>query len=383
MMRWVSLSTPLPVAVALVALPAPSRADAGEAEETAVSGELSVAGKVDDNIDLARQEDPEGDPRSDLIAELAGRVRLERAVGDHWYLTAALGLRGDLLSEHTERRHRHADGTVYLGYQFGDNAVSLLDELHCFDEPGEAEFDRCRNAASLVYRRTLSPRWQLRGGYENVAAYYHNSEFFNYHLHGGFIELRNPWTEALSTFLRLGRQYYLGSYNAQTGDPESSPSSGTRSSGTVGFDLLLSGHDSLSGTGSVQVDSSSGQGVNQIGARSVDDEALEVDAEFDFVKLRLSLLYSHRLGRLLTLSVYQELIRKNFFDEPLRQRREVEDGPKPERIDVLWLGSAWLSARLSDQVYAKARYVHRRNHSTVRAEEYRNHIFYLGLEYRF
>ena len=189
----------------LTALPATSRAEPPEGRGLRVGGEVVLAGKWDDNLELARREDPGEAAVSDLIGELGGRARLDWDPSPDWFFTAGLRLRKERPVHYTERGRLFTDGSVYLGRLLGRHTVSLQDELHVFQEPRDRTFDLVRNGTSLVGSSRVFDQWEVRVGAETLLAWYPKAESFDYRTHGGFLELRNPWTDTFDTYLLLDK----------------------------------------------------------------------------------------------------------------------------------------------------------------------------------
>jgi hypothetical protein len=366
--------------LAILLLPVTVQADDGQ---DVLSGYVSVAGKYDSNVDLLGEElPPDADPGDSIedayISEISAMMLLKSPWNSRWYTELELYGLSDVHVNALDDTWAIGRGNVYLGYSFGDNTLSFTNEGKYFTEPDDTEFDNYRNSATLAYRRNFSPLWQGRIGYENILHIYPDSEFFDYYANGVIVELRNTWLPGFSTYYNYGFQYYQGSYNSSTDDPRSSPEAGYRHTGEIGFESFFAKKNSLIGSYTFQVDDSSGQSIEQIGSFQGEDENLEVDAEFNFAKHKGTLLYSHRFNDRFTLSLYQEFIHKTFFE-----RNKPRLFQAKERTDQLYLSSVWLRARLASELYAKARYLYRMNQSSTDYEDFQDHIFYLGMEYRF
>ena len=126
-----------------------------------------------------------------------------------------------------------------------------------------------------------------------------------------------------------------------------------------------------------QIDDSSGQGVNQIGRFVGNEESLDNEAQFNYLKHKGMLLFLHVFNDRFSLSLYDELICIAYYE---RQGLLAE---APERADWLFLSSIWFKARLVDRLFARARYIYRVDSSTVSSESFQDYIYYLGLEYEF
>ncbi|MEW6443519.1 MAG: hypothetical protein AB1640_21475 [bacterium] len=362
----------------------PLGAACGESEEEqVVSGRLSVAGKYDSNVDLLSgdlPEDAEPDEEIDeaFMTELSALLLLQPRLAPPWRLEVELYGLGDLHVEAMGDSWYTARGNLSLGYGLGASTISLLNEGRYLSEPDDTEFDNYRNTASLVWTHVFSDLWQARLGYESIVHVYPESDFFNYHADGGFVEARNTWTPTFSTYYAYHFHYYQGTGDSGPDETLGSPESSNRHTVEVGFESFLAGKGPLLGTYTFQADDSSGKGAAQIGEIRGEDENLEPEAEFDFIKHKGTLLYSHELSDRLTLSLYGELIHKTYSD-----LADNEDGHGRERTDTLLLSSVWLTVRLHGEWYLKPRYLYRMNQSTFDSEDFQDHIAYLGLEYRF
>lgn len=378
------ISNLIPLLVLTAVLWSPVAAPGDDSDEPGpFSGNVSVAGKYDTNIDLAGNTDPEDayeheDVEGAYITELSATLAFSSQWDSPWHLALELFGLADIYARDTTDTWLVGRENFYLGYDFGSNNISLLNEARYFTEPDDRDEDNFKNTASLIYKRTLSRLWQGRIGYENILHLYPNSSFFDYYVNGGFLEIRNTWKPAFSTYYSYGFQYYQGSFNAGTRDPLSSPEAGYRHTGEIGFEAIFARKNFLTGSYSLQVDNSSGQSVEQIGDFRGDDENLEVDAEFNFIKHKGTLLFSHKFNERFTLSLYEELINKTFLE-----RNEEQFFGNNERNDMLFLSSIWFKARLVSELYAKTRYLYRMNQSSLNYEDFQDHIVYFGVEYCF
>ena len=117
--------------------------------------------------------------------------------------------------------------------------------------------------------------------------------------------------------------------------------------------------------------------MQQIGDFEGNENSQDSEAEFDLSKHKVTLLYSRRISRQLTLSSYAEFIHKKFHSE--------DDPPIPrkKRTDSLYLSSTHLKIRWSRDLAFKLRYLFRANQSSVNSQDYRDHIVFVGPEYRF
>ena len=372
------------VVLLMVALILPGTAPCQESEgEEVVSGRVGIAGKYDSNVDLLSGDSDEDASETEaiedaFITEVSALLLWNPPVAPPWRLGIEMYGLTDLHVEAMGDSWYTARGNLSLGYDFGANAISLLNEGIYLSEPDDREFDNYRNTASLVFSRVFSGLWQARIGYENILHLYPESDYINYQANGGFVEVRNNWTPTFSTYYSYHFHYYQGSSDSGTDETPGSPEKSNRHTGEIGFESFFAGKSSLSGAYTFQVDDSSEEGVIQIGEIRGEDQNLEPDAEFNFVKHKGMLLYSHRFNDRFTLSLYGELIHKTFPELDGEQ-----DSSDEERTDILLLSSIWVTARLYGEWYAKPRYLYRMNQSTIDSEDFQDHIFYLGLEHRF
>jgi hypothetical protein len=372
------------IVVVIVTLLVPSMSPCQESEgEEVVSGRVSVAGKYDSNVDLLSGDSAE-DAAEDaeiegaFITEMSALLLWKPPVAPSWRLGIELYGLTNLHVEAMGDSWYTARSNLSLGYDFGANTISLLNEGRYLSEPDDREFDNYRNTASLVYTRVFSGLWQARLGYENILHLYPESGFINYQANGGFVEVRNTWTPTFSTYYGYHFHYYQGSSDSGTDETPGSPEKSNRHTGEIGFESFFAGKDSLSGAYTFQADDSSRKGVVQIGEIRGEDQNLEPDAEFNFIKHKGMLLYSHKFNDWFTLSLYGELIHKTF-----PELDDEQEGHDRERTDILFLSSIWMTARLYDEWYAKPRYLYRMNQSNIDSEDFQDHIVYLGLEHRF
>ena len=372
------------IVVVMVTLIVPARAPCQESDEgEVVSGRVSIAAKYDSNVDLSSGHAIEGAPEAEkikdaFITELSTMLFFRPPVAPSWRLEIELYGLTDLHVAAIRDSWYTARGNLSLGYEFGANTISLLNEGRYYSEPDDTEFDNYRNTASLVFTRVFSDLWRARIGYENILHLYPESDFINYQANGGFVEVRNNWTPTFSTYYGYHFHYYQGGSDSSTHETLASPEKSNRHTGEIGFESFFARKDSLTGAYTFQVDDSSQKGVIQIGEIRGEDEKLEPDAEFNFTKHRGMLVYSHKINDRFTLSLYSELIRKSFSDLEVD-----ENGHGQKRTDILFLSSIWFTVRLYDEWYAKPRYLYRMNQSTIDSEDFQDHIVYLGLEHRF
>lgn len=398
------------VALSFLLMPveAPS-ADDGEAN--AVSGEVSIAEKYDTNVDLVSPHITEPDEEGEVekiedafVTEVSFTLRYRSNWDSPWHVDLELFEIANLHLGAISDTWGIGRGNMNVGYAFGPNTISFFEEAKYFTEPDDTEFDYFRNSATLLYKRILSPLWEASIGYENLAFVFPDpvSRHFDYYAHGGFVEVRNTWRPTFSTYYRYGLIYYDEGKHTYSDDAAAelgTPETGHRHTGEIGFEWFFAQKNSLIGAYTFQEDESSGDGDRQIGEVRGEQENLELDVEFDFTRHKGMLLYSRRLSDRFTFSLYAELVHKVFpaKDIPLEAVGDEEDEEEAgeeddddededafrKRTDVLFLTSAWITARLHGDLYGKARYFYRMNDSTMQLEDFQSHVIYLGLEYRF
>ncbi|MCB9479109.1 MAG: hypothetical protein H6683_05465 [Deltaproteobacteria bacterium] len=377
--RWVAAILTLS---ALALAPAP--VEAGSAAGHAVSGKVGVAAKYDSNVDLTSEENApdldEGEeegPEPAQIVELNGLLRFRSPWESPWHLDVEASAIANIHSEETSDTWWVGQGFIDVGYAKGAGGVSATDQVRYFSEPDDTELDNIRNTAQLAYKRTFSPLWQARVAYENQFHTFLQTDEFNYSGNGGVAEIRNTWAPTFATTYSYAYRHFEG--DGDDGDGRvGSPKTSDRHTAQLGVEAMLGRRDSLLGSYTFESDAASSDGVYQLGENQGEDENLELDAEFDYVKHLASLLYSHRFGDRVTIAVYNELIFKTFTDS-----KGSFPGYDEDRTDTLYLGSAWVTVRLIDELYGRARYLYRENQSTIDFEDYQDHIVSGGLEYRF
>ena len=341
-----------------------------------LSGTLGVYAKYNSNLTLVDEKSTGFDRKDAFVGAPAADLRLARSWGPDWWLDLTLSGQADWHTEHAEENWFFNRAHLSLGRAFGEDSVNLSSEIRYFAVPDRNGFDFVRHTGLLTYKKVLSPLWQLRVGYDNIVTRYPNGRSFDYSMNGFFAEIRNTWSLDFSTYYIYDFQAYRGSFDPLENNPNSSPDEGGRYTGECGFDWLLSGSQMLSGTYLFQLDVSEA-GVNQIGDFTGHEDSQDSEAEFDLSKHKVTLLYSHRINRKLTFSSYAELIRKKFHsedDEPL---------PRKRRIDSLLLSSTYLKVRWTRDLSFKIRYLFRTNQSSLDSQDYRDHIIFIGPEYRF
>lgn len=385
-LRFLAILTAVCSAAArLEADTAPQGESAGHGEETAemeeqhaarIDGTVGVYAKYNSNLDLSRGKNTGGGRGAAFIGEPAADLRLAKTWGPDWWLELGLSGQADFHAEHPEENWYFNRSHLSLVRALGEDAINLSSEVRYFAAPGTDQFDFFRHIGLLSYRKILSPRWQMRIGGDNAITRYPHNRDFNYAMAGLFAELRNTWTPDFSTYYAYDFQAYQGSFDPLENNPNSSPDEGSRHTGELGFDWLISSAQTLSGAYLFQRDVSE-MGVRQIGEFEGREESQDSEAEFDLYKHKATLLYSRRISPRLLLSTYAEWIYKNFDEE--------DDPPiaREGRTDALLLSSTHLKIRWSGDLAFKFRYLFRSDHSSLDSQDYRDHLVFLGPEYRF
>lgn len=336
-------------------------------------GNVEGFGKYNSNLTLLSADGPL-DAKDAFLTGLSGRLSGSRSLGA-WRLDTQLAGITNLHTEHAEEDWHFARGRAGLRHPLAGGTVELSNEARYYTVPDRDTFDFLRNFALLSWRRPLSERWQLRGGYESILTRYTQSRDFDYTVHGVLLELRTRWSLGFTTHYLVDLQRYHGEATPQDVEAEASPQDGNRAMARAGFDWLFAGRHSLSGTYSLQADEAD-LGVQQIGDFEGPGGSQDIEAEFDLVKHKATLLYSFAFSRRLLLSSYAEWIRKR-FDAEERHKRQL-----PKRADSLLLTATHLRLRLDERLSLKLRYLYRGNRSSVDLLDYGNHIFAVGLELR-
>ena len=339
-----------------------------------LSGTAGVYAKYNTNLELVDAEDTGIERKETFISEPTADLRLARSWGEDWWLDLAYTGHANLHAEHDEENWYFNRTNISLLRRLGDNAVNLTSEFRHYTVPEDNDFDFARHTGILSYKRTLSPLWQVRMGFQNIITRYPETSSLNYTVNGAFVEARNTWSFDLSSYYSYDLQLYEGSADPQE-FANTSPEDGSRHTLRAGFDWLVSPRHVLSGTYMYQIDSSySDYGLDQIGTEG-SEESQDNQAEFDLKKHKATLLYSLRFSERTTFSIYEEVIRKAWEDE------EEASILRDARNDLLFLSSAFVKYKWTDRVQFKFRYLFRINESSF--NDYTDHIVFLGPELRF
>ncbi len=340
------------------------------------SGALGAYAKYNSNLDLS-DEKATGIARQDaFIGQPALDLELAKSWGPDWWLNLEFSGQADLHAEHAEENWFFNRSRLSLGRALGENSLNLSSEFRYFTMPDRNRFDFFRHTGLLSYKKVLSPLWQMRIGFDSIVTRYPQGGNFDYAMNGFFAELRNTWNPDFSTYYTYDFQAYQGSFDPLENNPNTSPDEGSRHTGELGFDWLISSAQTLSGAYLFQSDVSE-MGVQRIGDFEGREESQDSEAEFDLGKHKATLLYSLRLSPRLTLSSYAEWLYKDFDEE--------DDPPlaREGRTDALFLSSTHLRIRWSEDLVFKLRYLFRADQSSLDSQDYQNHIFFIGPEYRF
>jgi hypothetical protein len=373
------------LAYVLITTPAAAANDASR-EPSLLSGKVGVTGKYDSDMTLTLGQYGQKAHSDDAIEEVSATVELDKTVNENWHLNLEIQGLGNWPLENRNSTWYVGNSNLYIGYARDKNTISLLDTSRYFTVPGDRHFDFFRNSATLSYKRVLSERWELGIGYENIANAYMKNADLNYILNGGLLELRNPWTPLLSTYYTYGFHYYRGKMGASQEDGTSSLSGGFRHTAEIGLDWVFAGKNNVTAAYIFQVDNSEQDNWVQHGDFQGDQGSLESEADFNFIKNKGTLLFSHRFNKRFSLTLYNEFIYKHYLSRALEGNPvDTLNGVEvvPARTDMLFLTSAWLSVRLLNDVFGKIRYIFRMNESTQNEYDYTNHIGSIGLEFHF
>ena len=376
----------------------PLLAQATAARPWRLDGALGLLAKYNSNLDLrgAKQ------ARGSFIGEPTADIALARNWQQRWWLDLAFSSRADFHADDTDDNWYFNRGHLSLARTQGANTYALSSEWRHFTVPGANTFDFVRHTGILTYKRDLNDRWQVQLGYQNINTQYLESPDLDYVVNGGLLQIRTRWTPFFSTWLAYDKQRYKGNADPQNDILLASPDEGERQTGRFGFDWLISPRHILSGTGTVQGDATE-TGLQEIGEFEGHEDSLEDEAEFDFFKLKSTLLYTFRPTSRLTLTAYEEWIYRDFEDEIKVEvieggQIEVDDLPEGAenaheddefyiplkgRRDASLLSSLYIKYRWTGSLSLKFRYLLRVNRSSAAGLDYVDHIVFFGPEYHF
>ena len=363
-----------------------------------IDGSIGFNAKYNSNLELIDETTTVIPKKDALIGEPKAQLNLAKSWGPDWWLDLKLSSQANLHQNHSEENWYFNRSHLSLGHQLGEHSVNASSEMRHFTEPDDNRYDIFRHTGILSYKRVLSPLWQLRAGYQSIITRYPQAPTLDYIVNGAFLEARNTWNFNLGTYYSLDLQFYRGTADPQTGGPLAQPDEGRRQTVRGGFDWLLFNRHLLSGTYMFQDDRSEVK-VRKIGDFVGHEETQDNDAEFDLLKQKATLLYSHRFSKSVSLSLYQELIHKSWSDavqendEDKKQSGENGDKGNNEtrndgifstaRTDWLFLSSAFLKYKWRHNMQFRLRYLFRMNNSTASASGYRDHILFVGPEFSF
>lgn len=412
----------------LAAMVLPVAATAADEEKTPfpVSGSLGLSGMYDSNFSLNEARANDDLHREDFILGVDAKIDTNLSWARLWQLEFDLQGLGNWPYYHSEDPWYVGNANLYLGLNFGANTVSVLDSARYFSTPDDFWSDFVRNAATLAYKRTLFRLLEGRLGYENILSSHPDNHPLDYFMNGGFVELRNTWTPLVSTYYSVDYLAYVGGEGDADSFKPRAPEKGDRFTVEAGVDAFFAQRHCLRGAYLYQVDDSDyepfdmasdssrsptptptpiqtdprqhdgpsppmppgsspppmsspspGNMSGDFGRSSGDQGSLDIDAEFGFIKHKAEVFYSVRLNDRFTLSLYDEYVYKTFS-------RATNPIPgQPDRIDRLFLTSAWLTVRLEYGLYTKARYLYRMNDPLSSTNKFEDHIGSLSLEYHF
>jgi hypothetical protein len=284
----------------------------------------------------------------------------------------------NLHSEHEEENWYFNRTRLSLVRRLGGNGIHLTSELRHFTVPDRDAFDFARHTGILSYKHTLSPLWQLNVGMQNITTRYPQTRSLDYGVNGAFIAAYRTSSFNLSSYLSYDLQVYEGTSNLQEFRDVSAPEDGVRHTLRTGFDWLVSARQTLSATYMYQIDTSESViGLDQIGTVEGTEDSQDSDAEFDLKKHKATLLFSRRVNDKVTISAYEEFIIKAWEEE------EEFTVLQNARDDVLFLSSLFVKYKWSDRTHLKFRYLFRTNDSSFSANDYIDHIVFVGPEVRF
>ena len=367
------------VAVVFILMASALRAGAGGVPDDApyqFDGTIGVYAKYNSNLELVDESSTGIDQKDAFIAEPTADLHLAKSWGTDWWLDLAYTGHANFHGEHTDENWYFNRTHLSLVHKIGRHALNLTSELRHFTEPRDERYDFFRHTGILSYRRTLTPLWELRLGYESIITRYPETRSLNYSVNGAFVEARNTWDFNLSTYYSYDLQLYGGTADRRENLPDLVPDDGSRHTLRTGFDWLFPPRHALSGTYMLQIDRTESEFELLIPEHEGQEGTQYIDAEFDLVKHKATLLYSHRFTNRVTLSLYEEWIRKRWDDQDELQV------PREDRTDNLLLSSALVKVRWTDTLRIRFRYLYRANASSADIKDYRDHVVFVGPEWR-
>ena len=353
-----------------------SEDNAREADALSVSGSAGLYGKFNSNLDLVDEKKTGQDQKDAFITEPTANLRLEQTWGPKWWLDLSYTGHANFHTEHRSEDWFFNRTHLSLTRRSGAHALNLSSEVRYLAVPDDDDFDFLRHTGILSYERTLSPLWQVQVGLENIRTRYPQSRWLDYSVNGGFVEVRTTWSFKLTTYYSVDLQWYEGTANTDEADPSQILEDGSRRTVRAGFDWLMSNRHVFSGTLMQQRDNSEFD-PRRIGEVEGHEDSQDIDAEFDLLKHKGTLLYTYGFNDRTSISLYEELIHKSWEDE--------DDGGIiiPKRTDWLFLSSSFLKFKWKPNLNIKTRYLFRMNASTSDVEDYFDHIIFVGPEYIF
>ena len=389
----------------------------GEESSFPLGGSVGIAGLYDSNLDIERDLSADQEAEGDFIYQLDLKFHLNYTFANRGHLN--LNLQGLAYRPHhfPDESWYVGNGSLYADYPFGNNNISMLDSVRYYTAPEFAAVDLLRNEMTLAYKRKFSQLWEGLIGYENIADIHPDYHGLDYLMNGGFIEARNNWTPLAMTYYSFDFLYYLSNDDPVPMTLMGPPMEGYRYSAEVGFDTIFALRHNLHGSYTLQMDKGS---FNDPDFKEVDNQqsepgdrpepispspndrpdhrmpppepidqfrgfegeqfTLEIDAEFNYLKHIVSLLYSVGFHDRLTLSFFNEFIYKEYFPPD-----NAPPGIDTQWTDRLFLSSVWFTARMYKQFYGKAYYVYRVNWPlpSDEVEQFDKHVALIGVEFRF
>lgn len=347
-----------------------------------VEGTTGLTEKYDDNLDLTAEEVSGDHVREAFAPQLDGQVRWGYA-GDSLEFEHQLRLRFEFPDHDPSQLRFYEDDELYLGYDLNDrHTLSLTNLSDCFADVDDGRFDVCRDNILLAHRWAFATDWRLQWGLELHHAEYGDelpepvrNSALDYSSVGPFAEVRYLQSYQLSYWTRLTGMAYTGAFRSQVSDTTTAPSEGVRFGQDLGLDWV--GNTlSVFAIAGIEFDDSPETDLQTVDGTPLRDDDLETDAQFNYHKVRASLLGTWRLDETWTFGAYAEVINLSFVKKTLETAGEL-----PDREDLRYLTSGWAAVRLSDPLSVKLRLTYRENRSTVRSESYQNFIGALGVEY--